>query len=347
MTITQDFLIHKFLQHAGYPRHKKYNNVYEAGCPICREGKSWGKKRRLYFVIKDNVICCHNCGWYGSPTDFIIETGNTTFKELLDESKKFSSPLPSIISEKPSEQATCRQDLPDDCINLFDAHQLKYHKNNQNVRSCLDVIAKRRLNTAVSKPNTMWVSLTDYIHKNRLVIPFYDDNNKIVFYQTRTILKSDDKKYPKYLSKVGAEKSLFNANNVDANNTNIFIFEGPIDACFVKNGVAVAGIQPRSRESFTGLQQKQLNRFMLHKKIWVLDSQWQDEAARDKTISLIDKGENVFVWPEEYGTVFKDFNDMCTSLGRDEIPNDFILSNTYSGNPALCVLNKIKLKLVA
>jgi hypothetical protein len=41
-----------------------------------------------------------------------------------------------------------------------------------------------------------------------LVLPFYDSEGDIIFYQTRTILKKDNYNKPKYLSKVGSEKSL-------------------------------------------------------------------------------------------------------------------------------------------
>lgn len=344
MTFSTDFLLHKFLQHAGYPKYKPYSKVYEAGCPICREGKSWGRKRRLYFILKDNKICCHNCGWFGSPVDFIIEVANTTFKDLIDESKTFSGTVSGgdhfnskTVTRKESDT------LPDDSINLFDSHQLIYHKNNYNVKECLNVIAKRRLDVAVNRPRALYISLTDFTHKNRLIIPFYDENGKIVFYQTRTIHSDDDKKFPKYLSKIGAEKSLFNVDNVDPDSSNVFIFEGPIDACFMKNGVAVAGIQERSHESFTSVQKKQLNKFILHNKIWVLDSQWQDTTALNKTSKLIERGHSVFIWPEKYGRQFKDFNHMCTSLNINEIPESFILQHTYSGNKADGALNKMKL----
>ena len=56
--IPEGYVAEKFYQYAGYPKYKKLTNVYEAGCPICREGKSWGKKRRLYYVVKDNYIFC-------------------------------------------------------------------------------------------------------------------------------------------------------------------------------------------------------------------------------------------------------------------------------------------------
>ena len=59
MILPEDYVSQKFYQLAGYVKHKRYNNVYEGGCPICREGKSWGRKRRLYYVAKQNYIYCH------------------------------------------------------------------------------------------------------------------------------------------------------------------------------------------------------------------------------------------------------------------------------------------------
>lgn len=320
--------------------------MYEAGCPMCREGTSWGKKRRLYFVIKDNKICCHNCGWFGSPVDYIIEMSGCSFKDVIDESKKFSgesstSFLNNQTNKKTSHYKT--EQLPEDSINLFDSHQIKFYKNDEIVKQCLDTIVERRLDTAANRPKTMWLSLNDFIHKNRIVIPFYNESNKIVFYQTRKVIDDNDK-YPKYLSKSGSEKSIFNIDRVNPNGSHIFIFEGPIDACFVKDGVAVAGIQENSRENFNSLQKQQLSKFILHKKIWVLDSQWKDGASFKKSYNLAQQNENVFIWPDKYGNSFKDFNDMCVSLSIDEIPNNFIIENTFTGNKAIMKLNKLKLK---
>ena len=45
---------------------------------------------------------------------------------------------------------------------------------------------------AINRPNNFYISLNDKVHKNRIVIPFYDDNRKIIHYQTRTILEVDE-----------------------------------------------------------------------------------------------------------------------------------------------------------
>ncbi len=63
------------------------------------------------------------------------------------------------------------------------------------------------------------------------------------------------------------------------------------------------------------------------KRVWVLDSQWLDNASRKKSKILLDQGETVFIWPKEYGTVFKDFNDIAKKLNLSEIPERFILDD--------------------
>ena len=73
----------------------------------------------------------------------------------------------------------------------------------------------------------------------------------------------------------------------------------------------------------------------------MLDSQYQDRAAKLKTRKLIEQYQSVFIWPEKYGTAFKDFNDMCLGLGISEVPYKFILDNTYTGPKAMLKLGSI------
>ena len=90
------------------------------------------------------------------------------------------------------------------------------------------------------------------------------------------------------------------------------------------------------------VQQNQLQQFILQEKIWVLDSQWQDNAARLKTGKLAEQNEKVFIWPKEYGCQFKDFNDMALGLGINEIPHKFILDNSYTGLKARVLIIQIR-----
>jgi hypothetical protein len=63
--------------------------------------------------------------------------------------------------------------------------------------------------------------------------------------------------------------------------------------------------------------------------IWVLDSQWIDQAAKKKSQILAKNGETLFIWPESVGKKIKDFNDLAISLKINEIPKEFIKKNSY------------------
>lgn len=231
--------------------------------------------------------------------------------------------------------------LPDDCINLNDPIQVGYFKDNKAVRAAIETIKRRKLDVAAHKP-TFYISLTDYIHKNRLVIPFIDDDNQIVHYQTRTILDADNQTYPRYISKRGSEKTLFNFNLIDYNFDKVFIFEGPLNACFCKNGIAVAGIQENSSLLFTKRQSEQIQKIPFHTHTWVLDSQWIDSAALSKSKILADQNQQIFIWPEDLGRQYKDFNDLAIAFNVNEISTKFIEQNTFSGISAQIRLRAIR-----
>jgi hypothetical protein len=174
-----------------------------------------------------------------------------------------------------------------------------------------------------------------------LILPFYNEIGEIIFYQSRGLLRKDLFSKPKYLSKVNAERSLYGVQNIDSSLEHIFIFEGPIDSYFCKNGLATCGITENSNRMFTSLQKDQLNKLNLYEKIYVLDNQWLDKAALNKSIILSQNNEKVFIWPKELKK-YKDFNEICVKLNRDIIKPEFILKNTYSGLKAKILLTEIK-----
>ena len=332
MQLPIEYITQKVYQYAGYPKYNRHMNNYTAGCPICHEGKSWGKSRRLYYFPNKNYLYCHNCGQSFEPVDWVSRVSGLTFKEILNELKEgdysFDLPKNEVINNKKTET------LPHNSINLSDQQQLGFYKNESIIIDCLDFIKKRKIDIAINKPNTLYISLTDYIHKNRLIIPFYDYNDKIIFYQSRAIYKKDEEKLPKYLSKVNSKKSIFGLNNIDINLDYIFILEGPIDSMFVKNGIAVGGI------FLNQTQEEQIEKFKFFKKIWVPDCQWCDKSGRDNTKELLNQNETVFIWPKKY-EMFKDINDICKEYNLSEVKTDFFIKNSYSGLDGLLKLKEI------
>jgi hypothetical protein len=321
--------------------YNKFNKTYNGCCPFCREGKSWGIKKRFYYIPEKKVAYCHNCGYSKGTLNFIIQLTNKPLHLIVREIKDFDIEIQIPQKDKEPIKKVIDKSLPEDCINLFDESQVNYYKDNAIVKLALLLIKDRKLDKGINKPKTLYVSLKDVVHKNRLILPFYDENNNIIFYQSRGLTKKDLYERPKYLSKVGAERSLYGIHNLNPNLDNIFIFEGPIDSYFCENGIATCGITERSDKMFTTLQKEQINKLNLYEKIYVLDNQYCDTASLNKSIMLADNGDKIFIWPEELKR-FKDFNDICVAGNKDKIKPEFILKNTHSGLKAKLLLTKIK-----
>lgn len=348
--LPKDYVVKKFYEFGYGVDYQKSNDTYHCSCPICLEGKSFGKKKRCWYIPSKNLIYCHNCGWSSRPMKWIMQAGDLTYDDIRQElnegeyniinldKRKEDFSLDNLIKMETDET------LPESIIDLSNNLQLEYYKGNSVIDKALKYITKRRLNTAINRPKTFYISLKDRTHKNRLVIPFYDNSGKVIFYQSRAFGANIDDfmEDVKYLSKKNAQKSIFNIDKVDDEIEEIFLFEGPIDSCFVKNGVAVGGITPSREKSLTDIQEEQLDVYrMNHRFIWVLDSQWLDDASYEKTRILLENGESVFIWPEKVGKRFKDFNEMCIAGNQNEVPRECIINNTLTGEAGL-----LKYKLI-
>ena len=240
--------------------------------------------------------------------------------------------------EEKEEKPKIISSLPLDSINLFDKNQTDYYKNNKIVQKALDYIKERRLDKAVNRPDAFYLSLKDEKHDKRLVIPFKDESGKIIYYQSRKIL---DDESPSYLSKDGGDRGGFGIVRISSEVDKVFIIEGPLDACFVRNGLGLGGIT-KGEQLFTFSQQEQIDSLNFFERIWVLDSQWIDKTAREKTLKLIEMGEKVFIWPEYDGKRFKDINAVCMAYEMNEYPTDLILKNTHKGLAATVKMKLIK-----
>ena len=330
MDLSQELIIEFFYTYCKRPAHKKYQNIFNAECPVCKEGKSAGRSRRLFYFPNKDYLYCHNCCKSWKPMEWIKEVSGLTFLEIVKRNNEKTNTTSSYsVSTQQVEQHVEIPDLPEDSIELTDPTQANYYKARDYVKLAQEYIEKRRLLTAVNSCKKFFISLEDNVHKNRLVIPFYKDN-KVVCYQTRALT---DKEFPRYLTKFG-EKEIFNFDNIDSEIPYLFVFEGPIDSMFVKNGVAIAALSPTER------QQTTLNNLIGYEKIYVFDNDKNNNETAKRIEKHIKQNKKIFVWPKEFSK-FKDFNEICCSLELDEIPWKFVVKNAASGQEAL-----IKFKLL-
>lgn len=331
--IPLEYIVSKIYEFSKNVKLKSGQQIYNFSCPVCNEGKS-KNKRRGFFMVDKNYFYCQNCQKSWSPISWIMEVSNASFREVMIDAGEHDNTFSEILNRQSKPAPKPKQpSLPYDSINLNDPIQLKYYDNDKTVQECLRYIKNRRLNTSINKPKTFYISLTDMVHKNRLCIPFFDENGKIVYYQTRALYKKDED-IAKYLSKKDADKTLYGINNIISSLEYIFLFEGPIDSMFCQNGVGVCGL------TLTSTQQAQLDKYRMFKRIWVLDNQLDNIDVLDKYNELISKGENIFFWPKEFKD-YKDINAVCVSMNRDSISPKFILNNTLNGMAAKMKLTEI------
>ena len=313
--LPEQYVTQMFQIYAGYVKYNPASSVYYGGCPICREGKSWGKKARLYWIPKyGNIHCKNDCNKSWTPLSWIMEVSGKSYEDIIDEAKEYEYvPVESIIQQNNFQFRS--KTLPDDAINLFNPTAVDYYRDNEHIQLALKTITTRRLRSAVNAPKAMYMSLTDYSHRNRITIPFYDELNKLSFFQSRAMYDEPNK----YISKGNGVKTLFGFDKVVAEIPYVFIFEGPIDAMFMKNGIAIGGVE------FTARQKQQLQSVPFHKRVWILDNPNIDATANTKILQLPEKGDLIFNWGKV--TAYKDFNDLCVAKKIDEIPKDFVLNN--------------------
>lgn len=332
--LPQEYVTRKFYSLGNNTTYHKGNGSYNCGCPICREGNSWGKKHRCWWLPDQNLIYCFNCGKGYTPYSWIKEAGNLSFHDIKREVLGGDYNIVNLDKEEEELIANEKTDdlgVPYDCVNLL---EFLDGSSDSVIHKAVKYLKDRGLDKAVNRPDKIYLSHKDYTHGDRIIFPFFDGWGNIPFYQSRAFGGTDNKimEQVRYLSKVGAEKSVFNLDKVRGDIDDIYVFEGPIDACFMKNGVAVAGVSVGDKQDLTDLQRNQLAAFSLtHRIVWVLDSQILDKTSEEKTHKLLAQGECVFIWPKDIGKKYKDFNEWAKGEGLNEIPVDVVKRNVKCG----------------
>jgi len=256
--------------------------------------------------------------------EWVKEVTTLTVPEIIKKNNEKSGTVSKFVKTTPIVQSIVISDLPENSIEITDIPQAEFYKDNKFVKLALQYCLDRRLLTAANSCKRFFLSLDDKVHKNRLVIPFYNESNKVICYQTRALTQNQ---FPKYLTKFG-EKELFGLNNIDVQIPYVFVFEGPIDSMFVKNGVAMASLAPTEK------QMQQLNNLIGYEQIYVFDNDKNNQQTAKKIEKYIKSGKRIFIWPKEFSK-FKDFNEICCNLELDEIPWKFVVKNAANGQEAL------------
>ena len=151
---------------------------------------------------------------------------------------------------------------------------------------------------------------------SRIIIPFIDDKKHLFGFQGRSLNPNDAVRYITIM--IDDYPKVYGLNNVDRSNR-IYITEGPIDAMFLKNGIAMAG----------GDFANDLNRLNIDKELStiVYDNEPRNKDTIKRIEKSIDHGYSVCIWPDHLP--YKDINEMILEdITQEQIMN-IIDRNTY------------------
>jgi hypothetical protein len=158
----------------------------------------------------------------------------------------------------------------------------------------------------------------------RLVIPFFNNDGKVVGAQGRALNMSDEvnaRKTLKYIT-VKGDKSIdrlwygmWRANP----KKRVYVVEGPLDSLFIQNGVAIVG---------AGALRNIPARFANSEMTWIMDNEPRNRQVCSYVQKLIELGRDVCIWPASVEE--KDINDMAYTMSTREI-RKLIDENTFGG----------------
>jgi len=145
-----------------------------------------------------------------------------------------------------------------------------------------------------------WFVSTGGMYHDRLIIPFYDDKNKIYNYQGRALY---NEMTPKYLTRKGEHNCIYNYYKVDKNKP-VIVFEGIIDSLCVTNSIAICGAN------------KDVDLSEFKEIYYLLDN---DKTGKKVSIKLLQEENYVFLWEKFKKDVkidVKDLNELCVKMNK-------------------------------
>lgn len=320
------------------------NDIYRFRCPFCGDSQKSKRKTRGYFFPLDDTsrFKCHNCGESFSLYNFLKEiapdlatqfrfekfsNGNQKFEkvkevdaeqfktdtaERLNETSSFLSSFTRIFSL--DEDHPARVYLDGRLIPKSHQRKLFY------VESIRDVAAK------LPSYNDRWLPDTQAI-----LIPFYDESGALTYCQCRAIDNDAPIRYITF--EVSEGLKVWGLENVDWKKE-VYITEGPFDAMFLENGIAVAGASLLSILKYLCENAKSFT--------FVFDKDYQENLQVFKQLkNAIDLGCRVVLYDKHF--VGKDINK-TVELNKWNVSDlmRYIESRTYYGLSARLGLSDFK-----
>lgn len=311
-------------EHADPSKHmiKEMPGRLNLACPYCGDshGESHKKRGNLYWATLQ--FHCFNCGQHAD-----------LYRFLKDHHIKFQDTQDSInVIEYIKEHKVA--------VNEVDTLQHGVFKRLYDIAPTRAELKKSLKLIDIEPGDAAWFYLKNrFLHKKvnnfmyspkdkRLLVLNLAPENKVIGFQSRSLFKSKNTRYLTYdiekiYQEMNKELNLIDEELISAKKLSTLfgimnvnfqmpctIFEGPLDALFMPNSLALASVSRSTEE----LDEIPTIRYMFD----------NDEAGKTKMMQKLKKGKQVFTWDkflsetnmDKYPNKIKDLNDLVLAAWK-------------------------------
>jgi len=317
---------------------QKGDYLFIARCPYCGDSQRKKSKCRGYIYRRksDLYFFCHNCNKSVTIGTFIKFLNVPLYEQYRlerytsGEGGKKAHSVPEFKNIKPKKIEKFQLGLPN-IEDLLDSHVAKKYLIERKIPEKF-----LSLFYYCSDFKEWAIKITDGEFKEkyhsetsdpRIVIPFFDQKQNMVMLQGRSLLPSKlryvtikfDQEAPK----------IFGLERWDKRKSTLIV-EGPFDALFLPNCLAMAGSSVNVSSLFPNKKDA----------TYVFDNQCRNKELITQMRHIINEGYNICIWPQTNPN--KDINDMILSGRTAESIVTEIEENTYNGLSAVLNLDQWK-----
>ena len=313
---------------------KKTDTVWNCRCPICGDSEKSKFKARGYFLKKKDTLFfyCQNCLashplWRLMKLYYPQEYGSYIFAKFTKQDeindtrteRVIPSALPVFKAATVFGNCLPISDLPDtDAAKRY----IRTRRIPRHFERVLLLTRDFKATCTACAPE----KAKELKAEERIIIPYYDAENKLIGFQGRSLNPKDKLRYIT-IKLDETQPMIFGLDRVDMTQR-VYVLEGPLDSLFVDNAIAASG------SSLLRFNLKDVDAVYVH-----------DNQPRNKEIvaimeKSIDAGKTVVVWPSSFR--HKDINDaVMAGMSRESIM-DLINTSSYTGLDAKLRYNKWK-----
>lgn len=333
--LTLEFVTQFVYEHCENVKVSKNGTHFLARCPICHDSKKSKSKRRfnLDFNEGNPIYHCWNCGSSGSFLSIYSKLKGISISEALKELRGFN---PDYLIQKLSKRKRDKvlKEIEYENFNYILSDCITY---NEKVDSYIKSLYQRKLNSFIKErcipPNKVFMAYKGE-YQGMYIIPIYDSDNNIIYFQARS---SDASIKPKYKNPTLKKGNIIFNKHLFERSKYIIICEGLLDAISIGNqGTSCLGKEISSKFL------KELQQLTDMGIIIALDN---DKSGLESMISIlknVDIPFNIkfFLFPYKHKK-YKDINELIVNENINNI-YEYVVNNSYNKTTTYTKIKTVK-----